>query len=75
MSDVTQHWRFSRIMVEAAQYRTLRSIYEADPQVGPQTAAMLRECFKSYRDDAAPDRDGRGRAEITQSIYPFDITR
>jgi hypothetical protein len=51
--DVTQSWRFSRILVEAAAYRTLRSVYEADPTVGRETAATLRACFQAQRDDAA----------------------
>jgi hypothetical protein len=53
MSDPTQNWRFSRILIEAAQYRTLRSVYERDPTIGPQTAATLAACFASHRDDAA----------------------
>jgi hypothetical protein len=53
MSDVTQSWRLQRILVEAAAYRTLRSVYESDPTVGRKTAATLRECFRAHRDDAA----------------------
>jgi hypothetical protein len=53
MIDPTQTFRLSRLLAEASQYRTLRSIYERDPQVGPRTAATLRECFRTYRDDAA----------------------
>jgi hypothetical protein len=53
MADITQSWRFSRILTESAQYRLLRSIYERDPAVGPRTAATLRACFAVYRDDAS----------------------
>jgi hypothetical protein len=52
MTDITETWRFSQILVDAAQYRLLRSIYETDPSVGPRTAATLRMCFASHRDDA-----------------------
>jgi hypothetical protein len=53
MTDVAQSWRLQRILVEAAAYRTLRSVYESDPAVGPSTAATLRACFAAHRDDAA----------------------
>jgi hypothetical protein len=53
MSDPTQSWCFSRILIEAAQYRTLRSISKRDPAIGPQTAATLSACFASHRHDAA----------------------
>jgi hypothetical protein len=53
MTDVTQSWRFASILTESAQYRLLRSVYESDPKIGPQTAATLRACFATYRDDAA----------------------
>jgi hypothetical protein len=52
MNDITQNYRFQRILVEAAQYRTLRQIFRADPQVGPNTVKTLREIFAVERDDA-----------------------
>jgi hypothetical protein len=52
MNDVTQY-RLHRLVTEAAQYRVLRQIYENDPNVGPRTAALLRDCFRTDRDDAA----------------------
>jgi hypothetical protein len=52
MNDITQNYRFQRILVEASQYRTLRQIFNADPKVSPQTAALLRDVLASYRDDA-----------------------
>jgi len=33
MNDITQHWRFQQVLIEAAQYVTLRRIWEADPKV------------------------------------------
>jgi hypothetical protein len=53
MTDLTKHYRYQRILIEAAQYRTLRQIFKADPEVTPQTAAMLRNILTSDRDDAA----------------------
>ena len=52
MSDITQSFRFQRILVEAAQYRTLYELYKSDPNVGPGTATLLRDCFRADRDDA-----------------------
>jgi hypothetical protein len=57
MVDMTQHYRVQRLLVEAAQYRVLHQIYESDPSVGPRTAALLRGCFRIYRDDAEALRD------------------
>ena len=31
MNDITKHWRFQRILREAAQWRTLRRILAGDP--------------------------------------------
>jgi hypothetical protein len=53
MNDITQYYRFQRILVEAAQFRVLHQIYESDPSVGPGTAALLRNCFRTYQDDPA----------------------
>ena len=53
MSDITSNSRFQRIIAEAAEYRLLQQIYRADPQVGPDTAALFRECFRTARDDPA----------------------
>jgi hypothetical protein len=52
MLNHDQTYRLSRVLAEAAQFRVLRSIYERDLNVDSRTAATLRECFKSYRDDA-----------------------
>jgi hypothetical protein len=52
MNDITQY-RIHRLITEAAQYRIMRRIYDADPNVGPGTAALLRDCFRTDRDDAA----------------------
>jgi hypothetical protein len=57
MNDITQCYRFQRILVEASQYRVLPQIFESDPSVGPATAALLRDCFRTYRDDAADLRE------------------
>jgi hypothetical protein len=53
MNDVTKHYRFQRILVEAAQYRTIRQVFKADPEVTPKTAALLRDVLAADRDDAA----------------------
>jgi hypothetical protein len=53
MTDLTKHYRYQRILIEAAQYRTLRQIFKADPEVTPKTATMLRDILVSDRDDAA----------------------
>lgn len=53
MDDITKHYRFHRIIVEAAQYRTLCQAYKADPEVGPGTAALMRNIFAADRDDFA----------------------
>jgi hypothetical protein len=52
-TDITRNSRFQRIIAEAAEYRILEQIYRADPEVGPQTAALFRECFRAARDDPA----------------------
>jgi hypothetical protein len=52
MADIMQNWRTSRILAEAAVFRTLYSIYKKDPSIGPNTAATLGDPFRSYRDDA-----------------------
>ena len=52
MRDLTQDYRFQRILVEAAQFRSLRAAYQADPQ-SAVTAALLRETFSNHRDDPA----------------------
>jgi hypothetical protein len=53
MTDLTKHYRFQRILIEAAQYRTLRQIFKADPDVTPRTATILRDILVADRDDAA----------------------
>jgi hypothetical protein len=52
MNDITQSHYFQTILVDASQFRTLLQLYKADPEIGPSTAVLLRECFKAYRDDA-----------------------
>jgi hypothetical protein len=52
-TDITQHWRFQQLLLEAAQYQCLRQIFESDPKIGPATAELLARCFRGYRDDAA----------------------
>jgi hypothetical protein len=51
MNDVSKHYRFQRILIEAAQYRTLRQVFKADPEVTPKTAAIIRDVFVADRDD------------------------
>ena len=53
MTDLTKHYRYQRILIEAAQYRTLRQVFKADPEVTPRTAAILRNILVADRDDAA----------------------
>lgn len=60
MRDLTQDYRFQRILIEAAQFRTLRAAYRADPS-GPVTTALLRETFSAHRDDPAILRDIVGK--------------
>jgi hypothetical protein len=52
-NDLTSNYRFQRIIAEAAEYRVLEQIYRSDPNVGPKTAALIRECFRAARDDPA----------------------
>jgi hypothetical protein len=52
MEDLTQRERFSEIVWEAAQFRTLRAIVRADPNVSPKTARIIRDAF---RRDAVDD--------------------
>jgi hypothetical protein len=53
MNDLPKHYRFQRIMFEAAQYRMLREIFKADPEIDLKTASLLRDIFASDRDDIA----------------------
>jgi hypothetical protein len=53
MNDLTKHYRFQRILVEAAQYRSLRQVFKADPEVNSQTAAIMRDILAADRDDFA----------------------
>jgi hypothetical protein len=57
MTDITNTHTFRRMLAQAAEYRVLQQIYRSDPQVGPKTAALLRECFRASRDDVAELRD------------------
>ena len=53
MSDpLIQHRYLPTILRDAASYRMLRDVYRQDPNVGPGTIDLLRECFRSDRDDA-----------------------
>lgn len=51
MNDLTKNYRFQRILIEAAEYRLLRQVYESDPRITPKTAKLLRECFAAARRD------------------------
>ena len=53
MNDITKHYRFQRILVEAAQYRCLRQALKADAEVNSQTAAIMRNILAADRDDFA----------------------
>jgi hypothetical protein len=53
MNDITKHYRFQRILVEAAQYRCLRQVFKADAEVNSQTAAIMRNILAADRDDFA----------------------
>jgi hypothetical protein len=57
MNDITKHYRFQRILVEAAQYRSLRQIFKADPDVNSKTAAIMRDILAADRDDFAFVKD------------------
>jgi hypothetical protein len=63
MNDVTKHYRFQRILVEAAQYRTILQVLKTDPDVTPKTAALLRDVLAADRDDAASLKRWRGHDE------------
>jgi hypothetical protein len=49
--NITKHYQFQRILIEAAQYRTLRQVFKADPQMSANTAALIRDIIVSDRDD------------------------
>ena len=51
MSDM--NYRFHRLLVEASNYRVLRHLLKADPQLGTGTVALIRDIVASDRDDAA----------------------
>lgn len=57
MNDITKHYRFQRILVEAAQYRSLRQVFKADPDVNSKTAAIMRDILAADRDDFAFVKD------------------
>jgi hypothetical protein len=42
--------RLRRILSASAKYKVLEDIYRNDPEVGPKTAAMLREAFRAAAD-------------------------
>jgi hypothetical protein len=52
MVDPTQTWRFQQIIAESAQFRNLKAIYDADPQLSPSTVKSIANCFRRYRDDS-----------------------
>ena len=58
MNDITKNYRFQRILHEAAQYRTLRQIFEAgrDYETPPQPVDY-------YRPDRACDHE-KNRAKL-----------
>jgi hypothetical protein len=56
MNDITQSYRFQQVLLEAASYRTLRSLYQADPKIGPGTVDLFQRLFRSDRDDAGEFR-------------------
>jgi hypothetical protein len=53
MNDITKHYRFHRLLVEASNYRVLCHLLKADPEVTPGTVALVRNVIASDRDDAA----------------------
>jgi hypothetical protein len=51
MNDITQHFRFQRILVEAANWRTMCALLDSDPDLRPNIAALIREIRKRDCDD------------------------
>jgi hypothetical protein len=47
------HYRFHRVVTDAAQFRMMQRIYASDPKVGPGTVELLVDCLRANRDDAA----------------------
>jgi hypothetical protein len=53
MGDITLHYRFQRILVEAGLYRSLRAVVKKDPEVSTRTATLIRDIIATDRDDFA----------------------
>jgi hypothetical protein len=49
MADITNTWRFQRILVEAAQFRTMRQIIDADPKIGRRPPGYCADACVSPR--------------------------
>jgi hypothetical protein len=52
MFDPIHALRFQQICAESAQFRSLKAIYDADPEMSPRTVRSLANCFRRYRDDS-----------------------
>jgi len=52
MSDPTDQYRYQRLLIEAAQYRTLRRIFKTDPALTLPTANLIKSILGDDRDDA-----------------------
>jgi hypothetical protein len=61
MPDFNNNWRVQQILIESAQYRTLRAVYDADPKLSPGTVDVMRRCFQSHRDDPRALREIRAQ--------------
>ena len=47
MNDITKHYKFHRLLVEASNYRVLCHLLKADPEVTPGTVALVRNVIAS----------------------------
>jgi hypothetical protein len=47
------HYRFHRVVTDAAQFRMMQRIYDADPKASPRTVELLLDCLRTKRDDDA----------------------
>ena len=56
------HYRFHRVVTDAAQFRMMQRIYDADPKASPRTVELLLDCLRAKRDDDVFAREmTRGR--------------
>jgi hypothetical protein len=39
------------LMIEATQYRMLRDVFRRDPDIGPDSAAIMRDVFRAGGED------------------------